>query len=51
MAYYFAKKIDAPFSETVDRAVAALKARSFGVLTRIDVHSTLKEKIGADFGP
>jgi uncharacterized protein (DUF302 family) len=51
MAYYFAKKIDAPFSETVDRAVAALKARGFGVLTRIDVQSTLKEKIGADFRP
>lgn len=51
MSYYFAKKLDAPFSEAVDRAVAALKARGFGVLTKIDVQSTLKEKIGADFRP
>ena len=51
MSYYFAKKIDAPFSEAVDRAVAALKARGFGVLTKIDVQSTMKEKIGADFRP
>ena len=51
MSYYFAKKLDAPFSEAVDRAVAALKARGFGVLTKIDVQSTMKEKIGADFRP
>ena len=51
MSYYFAKKLDAPFSEAVERTIAALKARGFGVLTRIDVQSTLKEKIGADFRP
>lgn len=51
MSYYFAKKLNAPFSEAVDRAVAALKARGFGVLTKIDVQSTMKEKIGADFRP
>ncbi|UPJ59266.1 DUF302 domain-containing protein [Bradyrhizobium sp. 192] len=51
MSYYFAKKLDVPFSEAVERTIAALKARGFGVLTRIDVQSTLKEKIGADFRP
>ncbi|QIP07271.1 DUF302 domain-containing protein [Bradyrhizobium symbiodeficiens] len=51
MSYYFAKKLDAPFSEAVERTIAALKAQGFGVLTRIDVQSTLKEKIGADFRP
>ncbi len=51
MSYYFSKKLDAPFSETIDRTVAALKARGFGVLTRIDVQSTLRKKIGADFRP
>lgn len=51
MAYYFAKKLDVPFAEAVDRAITALKGRGFGVLTRIDVQSTLKEKIGADFRP
>ncbi len=51
MSYYFSKKLDLPFAEAVDRAIAALKDRGFGVLTRIDVQSTLKEKIGADFRP
>lgn len=51
MSYYFSKRLDLPFSEAVDKAIAALKARGFGVLTRIDVQSTLKEKIGADFRP
>lgn len=51
MSYYFAKKLDVPFSEAVERTIAALKAQGFGVLTRIDVQSTLKEKIGADFRP
>lgn len=51
MSYYFSKRLNLPFSETVDRAIAALKAHGFGVLTRIDVQSTLKEKIGADFRP
>lgn len=51
MSYYYSKRLDLPFSETVDRAIAALKAHGFGVLTRIDVQSTLKEKIGANFRP
>jgi uncharacterized protein (DUF302 family) len=49
--YYFAKTLDAPFEEVVDRAVAALKQRGFGVLTKIDVRGTLKEKIGVEFRP
>lgn len=51
MVYYFAKTLDAPFDEAVERTVAALKQHGFGVLTRIDVRTTLKEKIGADFRP
>jgi uncharacterized protein (DUF302 family) len=51
MSYYFAKTIDAPFGQAVDKTVAALKAHGFGVLTRIDVEATLKEKIGAAFHP
>ncbi len=38
--------------DTADARVrAALKDEGFGVLTEIDVRSTLKEKIGADFRP
>jgi uncharacterized protein (DUF302 family) len=51
MAYYFAKTIDLPFEQAIERTVAALKAHGFGVLTRIDVQGTLKEKIGAEFRP
>jgi uncharacterized protein (DUF302 family) len=51
MSYYFAKSLDLPFDQAVDKTVAALKSHGFGVLTKIDVQATLKEKIGADFRP
>ena len=49
MTYYFSKTINVPFAEAVDKTMTALKEHGFGILTRIDVKSTLKEKIGADF--
>jgi len=51
MAYYFSKTLDLPFDRAIDATVAALKAHGFGVLTRIDVQATMKEKIGAEFRP
>ena len=51
MAYYFAKTLDVSFDEAIERTVDALKQHGFGVLTRIDVKNTLKEKIGAEFRP
>jgi uncharacterized protein (DUF302 family) len=51
MSYYFAKSLDLPFDQAVDKTIAALKSHGFGVLTRIDLQATLKEKIGADFRP
>ncbi len=37
------------YEEALDRVVEALKTEGFGVLTRIDVHDTLKEKLGVEF--
>ena len=45
----FEVTVNAPWSEAVDRVIAALGAEGFGVLTRIDVHDTLKKKIDVDF--
>lgn len=51
MAYYFSKMIDgSSFVAVLERTVAALKAEGFGVLTEIDVKTTLKQ-IGAEFRP
>jgi uncharacterized protein (DUF302 family) len=39
------------YDEALEKVIAALKTEGFGVLTRIDVRATLKEKIGEDFRP
>lgn len=51
MSYYFSKTITLPFDEAVERVKAELKKDGFGVLTEIDVRTTLKEKMGVDFRP
>lgn len=38
-----------PFDAAIARTAEALKQEGFGVLTEIDVQSTLKQKIGVDF--
>jgi uncharacterized protein (DUF302 family) len=47
----FGKPVACGFDEAVERAERALKAEGFGVLTRIDVKATLKEKLGVDRDP
>jgi len=48
MSYYFAKTVDMPFDEAVERATAVLQENGFGVLTTIDVSATLKKKLDVD---
>jgi uncharacterized protein (DUF302 family) len=43
------KRVQGRYEEVLARLPEALKAEGFGVLTRIDVQQTLKEKIGAEF--
>lgn len=49
MNYHFSKKLDLPFEEAIEKTTAALKEEGFGVLTEIDIKSTLKEKLDVDF--
>jgi uncharacterized protein (DUF302 family) len=48
-AISFEVHLEASFEEAIDRLTAALKVEGFGILTRVDVHSTLKEKLGKEF--
>jgi len=48
MSYYISKTVDGPFDAVVAAVTARLKEQGFGVLTDIDVQSTLKAKTGAD---
>ena len=43
------RTVDLPYEQAVEKTTAALKAEGFGVLTRIDIQATFKEKLNADF--
>lgn len=51
MTYHFSAIIQLPFEEAVEQTKAVLKQHGFGVLTSIDVQTTLKDKLGVDFRP
>ncbi|MFR9777608.1 DUF302 domain-containing protein [Micromonospora sp. MS34] len=48
MSYAMTVRLPAGFGPTVERVRAALKEQGFGVLTEIDMRSTLREKLGVD---
>ena len=50
-SFAFQLVLDTPFEDAVEQVTAALKDEGFGVLTKIDVKATLKEKIDQDFEP
>ncbi|SMO54670.1 DUF302 domain-containing protein [Gracilimonas mengyeensis] len=49
MSYHFSKKLNIGFDEAIEKTTAALKEEGFGVLTEIDIKSTLKKKLDVDF--
>ncbi len=50
-AINFKREIADNFDHAIDRATKALAAEGFGILTRIDMHSKIKEKTGKDIAP
>ena len=47
----FKRLINDTLDHTVERATKALAAEGFGILTRIDMHSKIKEKTGKEVIP
>ncbi|MBW8077840.1 MAG: DUF302 domain-containing protein [Gallionella sp.] len=50
-AINFKREIPDTVDHAIERATKALAAEGFGVLTRIDMHSKIKEKTGKDIIP
>jgi len=50
MNYYISTTLkDTTFADAIDKTVAALKEEGFGVLSEIDIQTTLKNKLDVDF--
>lgn len=50
-AINFKREIPGTVDQAVERITKALGAEGFGILTRIDMHSKIKDKIGKDIIP
>lgn len=49
MSYNYSKEVEKIFEEAVKQVKEELKKEGFGILTEIDVRSTLKEKLNVDY--
>ncbi len=49
MNYYFSKILNVSFEEAVRITTEVLKAEGFGIITEINMHDKLKEKLGVNF--
>jgi len=47
--YYYSRTLSLPMEEAEGRVTEALAEEGFGVLTKIDVKATLKQKLDVDF--
>ncbi len=49
MKYFFEKTTEYAFDEAVDKVTEELKKEGFGVVSEINIHEQLKEKLDIDF--
>jgi len=49
MAYYFSKTLKTSFNDAVDKVTSALSAEGFGIISEVDLHEKIKNKLGVDF--
>jgi len=49
MKYYFNKTLHLTFEETIEGVKKALQNEGFGVISEIDLHEKLKDKLDVDF--
>ena len=49
MSYYFNTSMDIPFDDAIEKVIDELKKEGFGVLTDINVKTTLKNKLDVDY--
>jgi uncharacterized protein (DUF302 family) len=49
MNYYFAKTLTCSVDEAVEKVTLLLKDQGFGIITRINVKETMKEKLDVNF--
>lgn len=50
-SYGFGTTLDMPFDDAVEAVTSALKTEGFGVLTRIDVRQTMRDKLDVEIAP
>jgi uncharacterized protein (DUF302 family) len=49
MEYYITKKVNGDFDEIIENIIGLLATHGFGIITRIDVDQTFKNKLDVDF--
>lgn len=49
MEYYFSKMLNLSFDEAVTQATEKLKSEGFGIISEINIHEKLHEKLGIEF--
>jgi len=49
MNYYFSKTLNCTLEEAVEKVTILLKDQGFGIIARINVKETMKEKLDVDF--